>query len=331
MATDAKTAGDEPARVIMWCSPRSVSTAMTKCMSFVDEAEIWLEPYVISKIAKDVHKIYHPDSDPLPTDIDGNEEIYLETVKDLNLGSDIKNFKLDLGGVSSTPVKLKQKFDSIHPTKKFVFIKDMAFGMPPSRYQYLPDPSSGFRHCFLIRHPVKTYKSFRKAVLKAVEGLGPEDLPWGFPKADPETFNVMDYAPPPEEGTLFFFKGMHELWCHLRENVDNNPVIVDIDELMEDPATLLPLLFRALGIPYSEDYVTWDASSDVVRKWQSVCSNVLEAPRYAMWFASAFKSTCFKPSSTSASLDGATNDIKEVAEKEMPYYEEMYKFRITPS
>ncbi|XP_071509830.1 uncharacterized protein [Diadema antillarum] len=325
MATDAEAAYDEPARVIMWCSPRSVSTGMTKCLSFVDGAEVWLEPYVISRIAREICEEYL--SVPLPADIDGNEEIYVETAKNLNLGVDTKSFKLDL----LSPAKLKQIFDSIPPTKKFVFIKDMAFGMPPSRYKYLPDPSSGFRHCFLIRHPVKTYKSFRKTLLKTVEGSDPDQVLWNMTKPDPETFNVMNYAPAPEEGTLYFFKAIHELWCHIRENVDDNPVIVDIDELVDDPATLLPLLFRALGIPYSEDYVTWDASSDVVRTWQNVCSNVLEAPRYNVWFANAFKSTCFKPSPTSASLDGATKDIREVAEKEMPYYEEMYKFRITPS
>ncbi|XP_071489701.1 uncharacterized protein [Diadema antillarum] len=321
MATDPKTTEDGRARVIMWCVPRSVSTAMTKCMSFVDGAEVWLEPYVISRFARELYK-----SDPLPLDIAGNEEVYLDAAKSLNLGVDTQSFNLDL----LSPVRLKQKFDSILPTTKFVFIKDMATGMPPSRYKYLPDPSSGFRHCFLIRHPVKAYKSLRKTFLKSVEGVDPEDLPWGIPKVDPENFHIMDFAPPPEEGTFYAFREIHKLWCHIRENVDNNPVIVDIDELMEDPAIILPLLFRALGIPYSEDYVTWDASSDVVLKWHSVCSNVLEAPRYNLWFANAFKSTCFKPSSTSASLDGVTNDIREVAEKEMPYYEEMYKFRITP-
>ncbi|XP_071489743.1 uncharacterized protein [Diadema antillarum] len=322
MACDANMAGgDNNARIIMWCVPRSVSTAMTKCMSFVDGAEIWLEPYVFSRMARE---LYH--SDPLPLEIDGNEEVYLDAAKNLNMGGDTENFKLDL----LSPVRLKQIFDSIPQTTKFVFIKDMAFGMPPSRYKYLPDPSSGFRHCFLIRHPVKVYKSFRKILLKSVEGVDPKDLPQGMPKPDLENFNVMDYAQPPEEGTLYFFREIHELWCHIRENVDNDPVIVDIDELMEDPATLLPLLFRALGIPYSEDYVTWDASSDVVRTWQSFCSNVLDAPRYNMWFADAFKSTCFKSSSTSTSLDGATKDIREVADMEMPYYEEMHRFRIAP-
>ncbi|XP_071509489.1 uncharacterized protein [Diadema antillarum] len=326
MATDPRTAEDGRARVIMWCVPRSVSTAMTKCMSFVDGAEIWLESYVISRMAREFRKLYNSDSDSLPAEFDGNEEAYLDAAKNLNFGGDTQNFKLDL----LSPVRLKQIFDSIPPTTKFVFVKDMAFGMPPSRYQYLPDPSSGFRHCFLIRHPVKAYKSFRKTLLKSVEGVDPKDLPQGMPKPDPEKFDVMDFAPAPEEGTFYFFREIHELWCHIRENADNNPVIVDIDELMEDPATILPLLFRALGIPYSEDYLTWDASSDVVLKWHSVCSNVLEAPRYKLWFANAFKSTCFKPSSTSASLDGVTKDIRDIAEKEMPYYEEMYKFRITP-
>ena len=34
--------------VFLWALPRSVSTAMTKCMSFVEGVQIWHEPYLTS-------------------------------------------------------------------------------------------------------------------------------------------------------------------------------------------------------------------------------------------------------------------------------------------
>ncbi|KAJ8039901.1 hypothetical protein HOLleu_14052 [Holothuria leucospilota] len=34
-----------PLRVFQWIVPRSGSTAFTKCMSFVDDTEVWMEPY----------------------------------------------------------------------------------------------------------------------------------------------------------------------------------------------------------------------------------------------------------------------------------------------
>lgn len=35
-----------PTRVFMWMVPRTNSTVFTKCMSFVDNTEVWNEPYM---------------------------------------------------------------------------------------------------------------------------------------------------------------------------------------------------------------------------------------------------------------------------------------------
>ena len=225
---------------------------------------------------------------------------------------------------------MKSNFESMDPKKKLIFIKDFAVGMCPSRYKYLPDKSSGFKHFFLIRNPAKVYKSYRKGIVAFMEDLDEEYfVSSSMGKPTPETLHIMDSFPAPKEGTAYMFKAMHELWTHIKKNVDEEPVVLDIDDLLDDPPTMLPVLFKALGIPYSKKLLQWEESSDVVLKWQSSCPNVRDAPRYAMWFINAFKSTCFKRSSTSASLDDATKDVKEVVEKEMPFYEEIFKTRLT--
>ncbi|XP_072167446.1 uncharacterized protein [Diadema setosum] len=312
------TADGNP-RVIMWCVPRSVSTAVTKCMSFVEGAEIWMEPYCVSKTLTDMCIATHNyDRSLFPLEYDGNEEFYTDFARAFD-GQFIDIAHPEL----LSPAMIKKKLDCIDPAVRFVFVKDMGFGIPPSRFRYLPDKESGFRHLFLIRHPVKVYKSFRKAALDL-------PLPEMDKKPDPETFNILSALPPCGEDTEFTFRSLHRLWGHLRERGDEGMVIMDIDDLITDPSKMLPRLFHALNIPYSEDLLTWDQSADVVLKWRSVCPNVRDAPHYSQWFRSAFKSTCFKPSSTTTTLEGVTPDIIEVVQKEMPYYEEMYKMRITP-
>nr|XP_054754477.1 uncharacterized protein LOC129260534 [Lytechinus pictus] len=325
LGTNGDTNHKKP-RVLMWCVPRSVSTAMTKCMSFVEGAEIWLEPYVISKAAEDTHNIYHPESD-FPLELDGNVDVFREAAIKLTIGGDdFDEEHLEL----LSPVTLKQKFDNVDPSNEFVFIKDMAVGMPPSRYPYLPDRSSGFKHFFLIRHPVKAYKSLRAKLLNFLLTADPELLESaGMKKPDEKTFHVINDVPPPREGTQYMYEAVHQLWTHIKRTADDDPVIVDIDEVLEDPSAMLPRMCAVLGIPYSDSLLSWDASSDVVLKWKSSCSNVRDSPRYAMWFDNAFKSSCFKASSTTASLDDASDDIKEIVKKEMPFYEEMYNLRIT--
>ena len=83
-------------RVIMWCVPRSVSTAFTKCMSFVDGAEVWLEPYVMSNTIPKIFDIFHDgDGEKLPTEVTGNEELYRELAEKLTLGGNIDEYNLD--------------------------------------------------------------------------------------------------------------------------------------------------------------------------------------------------------------------------------------------
>ena len=91
--------GDRPQnpRVIMWCVPRSVSTAFTKCISFVDGADVWLEPYVIAKAIEEMFDKFRHDEhgEKLPIEVEGNEALYRELAEKLTLGGDVNDYKLE--------------------------------------------------------------------------------------------------------------------------------------------------------------------------------------------------------------------------------------------
>ena len=72
----AKMAGNDElsgeSRTMLWCVPRSGSTALTKCLSFIDGIEVWFEPYnncrSIKEYARQKLNLH------LPPDYCGNEE-----------------------------------------------------------------------------------------------------------------------------------------------------------------------------------------------------------------------------------------------------------------
>ena len=55
-------------RLFLMCTSRSGSTSLLKCLSFVDGAELWFEPFVIARIARKKYKMRT--GKELPTDWD---------------------------------------------------------------------------------------------------------------------------------------------------------------------------------------------------------------------------------------------------------------------
>ncbi|KAJ8041700.1 hypothetical protein HOLleu_12590 [Holothuria leucospilota] len=54
-------------RIFIWCWPRTVSTAVGKCLSNVDGVQFWFEPYQ-NCFSNEMHKIVAaPEEDPLAT------------------------------------------------------------------------------------------------------------------------------------------------------------------------------------------------------------------------------------------------------------------------
>ena len=61
-------------RTFLWCVPRSVSTAFAKCLSFINDTEVWFEPYAYSYVARVEYKL-HTKLD-IPIDYEGNEDAF---------------------------------------------------------------------------------------------------------------------------------------------------------------------------------------------------------------------------------------------------------------
>ena len=81
-------------RVMIWCAPRTMSTALLKCLSFYDGVETWFEPYHYSTKARDWYLDHHKSHLPFttyPSEYAGNEDIFGEAARSL---SDYRGFEV---------------------------------------------------------------------------------------------------------------------------------------------------------------------------------------------------------------------------------------------
>lgn len=126
-----------------------------------------------------------------------------------------------------------------HTNKRFVFSKDMAYYVS----RFLDDASEDtiaaylqpFHHTFLIRHPAKAIPSLYKASLDtAATG-------W-------------DHFDAAEAG----FKDLLTL-CNRCAAVTPQPcIIIDADDLLDEPAAVLRAYCQAVGMPWDEGMLTWE-------------------------------------------------------------------------
>ena len=66
-------------RIILWCVPRSVSSAFAKCMSGIAGVEMWFEPFTNCYVARDQYfKQRHEEA---PLEYEGNEELMAKVAK----------------------------------------------------------------------------------------------------------------------------------------------------------------------------------------------------------------------------------------------------------
>ena len=112
---------------------------------------------------------------------------------------------------------IKAKLES--SIMRYVLVKDFGWAMDSGECRkYLP---SGFRHTFLLRYPSLVFTSYRKAMYKQLLKAGEltDDM------KDEETFDIekADRVVPPGR----MFHACNELWGHVREHLDSNPIVID--------------------------------------------------------------------------------------------------------
>ena len=200
------------------------------------------------------------------------------------------------------PVQQQLTYESVdeellqpYPEYDAVFVKDHA-GFIKGRYKkYISGEFSSFKHTFLIRDPRKSFPSLRSVHL------------------DREIF-LEEYG----------VRELYDMYKTVKEGIDPNPVIVDADDLLNNPKEIMRSYCNATGLVYTDDMLTW--TPGIVEDWKKV------NPHYMIFHKAAMFSSGFtKPTDSTSppmNIDELPTDVKEILQDAMTCYQEMHSARM---
>ncbi|XP_033640752.1 branched-chain-amino-acid aminotransferase-like protein 2 [Asterias rubens] len=296
MADDQQThVADEhqQVRMMLWAVPRSTSTVFTKLMSFIDDSLIYFQPYLAA--------LWFGQYPQSKCDQDA-ARAYLEKL------SEVTNVT---GGIQTSECTFswaKEQLEKPHGGKKLIFCKDLCFSVA-DHYESLP---RGYRHVFLIRHPLKVFASWRKIYpLERCEDFQLDEVPTSV-------FFPSGYA----------FNEMIELLDHVKTTLDPEPIIIDCDDLLRDPQGIISKLFKMVGLPFEDRYMHWEEGGVVAKQWV-ICNGFLQGHERWQYYKHAFASTCFTKVGALPDRATLTADVLRLADASMPNYDRMFAQRLT--
>jgi len=177
-----------------------------------------------------------------------------------------------------------------------VFCKSLCYQTRGLYEIYLQDKFVKFKHTFLIRHPAKAIPSFYRACSNSGYRCHIEAL----------------------QG----FSAMYELYTLVQQRCHPSPVVIDADDLLSDPETIMRKYCVATGLPFKESMLTW--TPRCFPEWE------FDTP-FRMWHGTVIESSGFIPgveSSSVPSVDGLPAEIQEATKEAIPHYEAMYSVRM---
>ncbi|XP_071492908.1 uncharacterized protein [Diadema antillarum] len=297
-------------KAIMWMTPRMISTALASCMSGIPDCEIWYEPYGFCHFAEEEMK--KAGIVDIPRSYDGHEREFSLASERLGLIFNCE-FVADQLTYSSVQKRLEES------NSKFVFVKDESCGMnTDDKKKYLP---SGYRHCFLLRHPFQVYNSLRKAGFRQLKASNL--LP---PDTQEKTFDMRQYI------AVYYLENMfqhhYNLWKYVKENIDPYVIVIDASDLLNHPSEVMSKYCQAMGFPYSESMLEWEASEEMAKTWKWPSPNQY---RSKIFKGAALESSRFLAAAPIPARDDLPPDVIDLADEAMPYYEEMFLSRIKVS
>jgi hypothetical protein len=156
-------------------------------------------------------------------------------------------------------------------------------------HMWNPDLLSQFTHSFLIRDPAKTITS----MYNQLPDFHQKEV--GFP----------------EQRALFDL---------VTEINGSPPPVIDSDDLLEDPHTMVRLWCEAVGIPFIEDALSWEPGArDEVSWWDG-----------GSFHSNLRNSDGLKPQVRRyVEIEDAPIRVKDVYQDMLAHYEHLYKHRIT--
>ncbi|XP_072029745.1 uncharacterized protein [Amphiura filiformis] len=295
----------ELTRVFIWCVPRTLGTALTKCLSYVDGIQVINEPFVSAFN-------FGPESLRANSGAETNTD---PVKKFMDSASAVQNvFEKAFDDSKCTYGWVRQQLEAEYPGKKYLLVKDQAFCLN-EKYNSIPP---GFRHVFLIRHPYKVYPSWKRLLTKLFNlDHDPASL------TDLEELNHQPCG---------MVEMQFNLLKYVQENLDPNPVIIDSDDLQNNPASTLRQFCEAVGIPYNDSLLEWPGNRDIMKTWIgsriALQGNLLE--NEGGFYENALRSSSFLPSTATPNRSELSEDVLKVADDALPFYEQMYQMRLKP-
>ncbi len=110
---------------------------------------------------------------------------------------------------------------------------------------------------------------------------------------------------------------LHELFVAVRQAGGHRPVVIDADDLVNDPAATMAAYCAAVDLPFIAGALHWQSGARA------------EWARSSRWHEDAAASTGFEPPSTSDRHGLAHHpDVVRFTECHAPYYEELRRHRL---
>ncbi|XP_030835396.1 uncharacterized protein LOC105445821 isoform X2 [Strongylocentrotus purpuratus] len=291
--------------------------------------QVWFEPYTMAFFQDFQFK--QRTGSYLPNSADDFDSKDFMRQKRLHAQGTSLEHLFNLPSVDETLIlrdSVRRQLSSI-PAGESVFVKDMAYGVTDF-LDLLPTKDSGFQHIFLIRNPKKVFPAWRRLILAQLTSDQP---PAGqAPTFDDETtFDMTSDVPYMMPG--YSYKCQYDLWRYVKENINPNPIVIDADDILSDPLTMLSKFTDATKMPFNGSAsLSWDARADVVSKWRCFIPLANARPDdfiYRTHSKSIF-SSCFErrvnPKQPGREL---SSDVIKCIEATMPYYMEMAQYKLT--
>ncbi|XP_072018470.1 uncharacterized protein [Amphiura filiformis] len=301
-------ADTKPTRIILWAVPRTTSTALAKCMSFVAGCQVIDEPYTAAyhigpervKLQPQLEQFVGP---IMQSQFEQMKAIPLEA--DLAYDHDVCTYEW-----------VKGQLEADYPGHSVVFCKEMAYGLQ-GKYDMIPQ---GYRHVFLIRHPHKVFPSWRKMLAESASRL-----------TGNENFRMCD-LPPFLLPSKYGYEEQYELFQYIKANIDPSPIVIDSDDLLSNPKSILSQYCQAVNIPFHESLLHWPDDEGVVKRWKAsrrfLLANLMQ--KSDGFYATALKSSAFTAPSAVPPITSLPDGIVPCVEASMPFYLKMHELRIKP-
>ncbi|XP_071958610.1 uncharacterized protein [Antedon mediterranea] len=282
-------------RICLWALPRSVSTSFTVCMGNLEDVQIINQPYLSAFL--------------VGSGGEGTIDTRVTRKIKETTGKLVMNFEETWDSEVCCYEYIKENIlEAEYPDKKVVFVKDMPYA-GTKRLDMLP---KCYRHAFLIRRPERVCISLKDTYSK-MNRL--EDGRMNIEKG----FDVF-----PE---LYAFRESLILYEHLiKTGIEPNPFIIDADDLLENPESILRQFCQFAGITYTDKLLQWKGGKEIQKHWKS-SEEILKWGDLGGWHKNTFSSTNFQKPAPVPIRSEIPEDVQECIDFSLPFYRKMYELR----